>query len=124
MPTAPVAHAALGPGHDFASLLAAFTQVAAGVEDAHRALVTTVEELVQERRRPEEGAEGSDVLAGVPACDGVITLESIERQAVLATLERCGGHRQRTAEALGIGVRTLGMKLRAWKAAGLVPAAT
>jgi len=123
MLTAPAAHAAPGSGHDLASLLAAFTQVAAGVEDAHRALVTTVEELVQERRRPGEGGEGSDGLSGVPACDGLITLEAIERQAVLATLERCGGHRQRTAEALGIGVRTLGMKLRAWKAAGLIPAA-
>lgn len=124
MPTVPAAHAALGPGHDLASLLAAFTQVAAGVEDAHRALVTTVEELVQERRRPGDLGVEADGLSRVPACDGVITLEAIERQAVLATLERCGGHRQRTAEALGIGVRTLGMKLRAWKAAGLVPAAT
>jgi DNA-binding NtrC family response regulator len=38
----------------------------------------------------------------------------------LATLERFGGHRDRTARALGIGVRTLGMKLRRWKDEGLV----
>ncbi|NBP52232.1 MAG: hypothetical protein EBU70_13835 [Actinobacteria bacterium] len=50
-----------------------------------------------------------------------MTLETVERRAILATLERFGGHRDRTARALGIGVRTLGMKLRAWKSAGLVP---
>jgi len=55
------------------------------------------------------------------ACDGAVTLETLERRAVLATLERFGGHRDRTARALGIGVRTLGMKLRRWKDDGLVP---
>jgi DNA-binding NtrC family response regulator len=50
-----------------------------------------------------------------------VTLETIERQVVVATLERFGGHRDRSAKALGIGVRTLGMKLRQWKDAGLVP---
>lgn len=108
-----------GRGPDLAELMVAFTQVAAGVEDAHRSLVDRVEALVRDR---EAGSDGGDkpALARVPPCDGVITLAAIERQAVLATLEQCGGHRQRTAHALGIGVRTLGMKLRAWKDAGLI----
>lgn len=51
---------------------------------------------------------------------GVRPLEDIERQAIIETLERFNGHRQKTAEALGIGVRTLGLKLRKWKDAHIV----
>ena len=58
------------------------------------------------------------------ACDGQLTLEDIEREAILATLERNRGHRQKSARALGIGVRTLGMKLKRWKEAQLVPVGT
>ncbi len=42
------------------------------------------------------------------------TLEDMERQMIVATLEHFQGHRARTAEALGIGVRTLSGKLRAY----------
>ena len=42
-------------------------------------------------------------------------LADVEREVILATLETHGGHRVRTAEALGIGVRTLGMKLKRWR---------
>ena len=51
---------------------------------------------------------------------GLRPLEEIERQAIIETLERFNGHRQKTAEALGIGVRTLGLKLRKWKDAHIV----
>lgn len=47
-------------------------------------------------------------------------LEEIERDAIVQTLERFNGHRQRTAKALGIGVRTLGLKLKKWKSQQLV----
>ncbi|MCA9241096.1 MAG: hypothetical protein KDA37_12890, partial [Planctomycetales bacterium] len=40
------------------------------------------------------------------------TLADIERHVILETLERHDGHRARTAQALGIGVRTLSGKLR------------
>ena len=50
-------------------------------------------------------------LAGKPLAD-------IERQVILSTLEQFKGHRQKTAGALGIGVRTLGMKLKRWKEEG------
>ncbi len=46
--------------------------------------------------------------------DGM-TLEEIERAAILRTLERFDGHRLKTARALGIGVRTLGLKIKKWK---------
>lgn len=41
-----------------------------------------------------------------------VSLETMERKMIEATLERFGGHRAKTAEALGIGVRTLSGKLR------------
>jgi DNA-binding NtrC family response regulator len=50
-------------------------------------------------------------LAGKPLAD-------IEKQVILSTLERFKGHRVKTAGALGIGVRTLGMKLKRWKEDG------
>ena len=49
-------------------------------------------------------------------------LEDIERDAVVCTLHRFNGHRQKTASALGIGVRTLGLKLKKWKELQLVEA--
>ena len=58
------------------------------------------------------------------ACDGRLTLADIEREAILATLDANRGHRQKSARALGIGVRTLGMKLKRWKEEQLVPEAT
>lgn len=60
---------------------------------------------------------------GVPGivCDGDrVTLEQIEREAIVATLERFGRHRARSARALGIGIRTLGLKLKKWKEEQLV----
>jgi len=40
------------------------------------------------------------------------SLAEVERQLIIQTLERLGGHRQQAADALGIGVRTLSGKLR------------
>ena len=100
-----------------AQLLSAFNEVAAGVQGTHRALIERVEQLSRELEVARARADGADPLA----CDGNVTLATLERRAILATLERFGGHRDRTAKALGIGVRTLGMKLRAWKSEGLVP---
>ena len=40
------------------------------------------------------------------------SLEEVERQMILATLEHYDGHRAKTAQSLGIGVRTLSGKLR------------
>ncbi len=41
-----------------------------------------------------------------------LSLEEMERRLIETTLERLGGHREKTAKALGIGVRTLCGKLR------------
>jgi len=47
-------------------------------------------------------------------------LEDLEREIIVEALRRLGGHRQKTAKALGIGVRTLGLKLKKWKELQLV----
>ncbi len=49
-------------------------------------------------------------------------LEDIERDAIVRTLNKFKGHRQRTAVELQIGVRTLGLKLKKWKQLQLVDA--
>jgi DNA-binding NtrC family response regulator len=43
-----------------------------------------------------------------------MTLDEIERRMIVATLEQFNGHRAKTAEALGIGLRTLSGKLRGY----------
>jgi DNA-binding NtrC family response regulator len=58
------------------------------------------------------GGSGNDhenVAADVPVG---LSLQEMERKLIEATLEHCGGHREKTARALGIGVRTLSGKLR------------
>ncbi len=56
-------------------------------------------------------ASAVEDLAGKPLAD-------IEKQVILSTLSQFKGHRIKTAGALGIGVRTLGMKLKRWKEDG------
>ena len=60
------------------------------------------------------GATNGEAALGI-TCDGQTRLEDIERQVIIATLRSNNGHRQRSAAALGIGVRTLGLKLKKWK---------
>ncbi len=48
------------------------------------------------------------------ACPAGLTLDEMERRLIVATLQRCDGHRAKAAEALGIGLRTLSGKLRAY----------
>jgi DNA-binding NtrC family response regulator len=45
-----------------------------------------------------------------------VPLEEIERAAIERTLEDCKGNRTHAAQALGISVRTLQRKLKAWNA--------
>jgi DNA-binding NtrC family response regulator len=56
-------------------------------------------------------ASAVEELAGKPLAD-------IEKRVILSTLQQFKGHRIKTAGALGIGVRTLGMKLKRWKEDG------
>ncbi len=47
-------------------------------------------------------------------------LEELERRTILQVLEKHNGHRLRTAKELGIGLRTLGMKLKKLKDDGIL----
>ena len=71
--------------------------------------------------------------APVPAANGFVEhkpeaavaqavrpLEDLERDAIVQALRRFNGHRQKTAVALGLGVRTLGRKLKKWREMKLV----
>ncbi|HEX3356132.1 MAG TPA: sigma-54 dependent transcriptional regulator [Tepidisphaeraceae bacterium] len=62
-------------------------------------------------KQTELGGANIDALAGKPLAD-------IEKQVILSTLQQFRGHRIKTAHALGIGVRTLGMKLKRWREEG------
>jgi transcriptional regulator with PAS, ATPase and Fis domain len=53
----------------------------------------------------------SENAAAVPAG---LSMEEMERRLIESTLARFGGHRAKTAEALGIGLRTLSGKLRSY----------
>jgi two-component system, NtrC family, response regulator HydG len=61
------------------------------------------------KTRPTAGVSGD--LTTQPLAD-------VEKHVILSTLERFKGHRMKTAHALGIGVRTLGMKIKKWKDEG------
>ncbi len=49
----------------------------------------------------------------VPTRPGFI-LEDAERELITRALIHFDGHRERTAQCLGIGVRTLAMKIKKW----------
>ena len=61
--------------------------------------------------RTHPGGSAVEELAGKPLAD-------IEKKVILTTLQQFKGHRAKTAVALGIGIRTLGMKLKRWKDEG------
>lgn len=66
-------------------------------------------------------AEPVSVAAGRGMNDqSVRPLEEVERDRIVHALGQFNGNRTRTAEALGIGVRTLGLKLKKWKELNLV----
>jgi len=57
--------------------------------------------------------DGSRMLASEGELE-ITTVEEMERRLILATLERFGWHQKRSAEVLGIGVRTLRDKMKKW----------
>jgi transcriptional regulator with PAS, ATPase and Fis domain len=86
----------------------------AGVLEADPGVIraATIEPWLNTRLGAGVGSNGSsDSLAGKP-------LAEVEKQVILTTLQAFKGHRMKTAHALGIGVRTLGMKLKKWKEEG------
>lgn len=66
---------------------------------------------LQQNKLTEHAMPGADDLGAWP--EG-LTLDEMERRLIVATLQRCDGHRAKAAEVLGIGLRTLSGKLRAY----------
>jgi DNA-binding NtrC family response regulator len=62
--------------------------------------------LIQPGGSQSQQSEANDAMS--------LRLEDMERKMIEATLDRFAGHRARTAEALGIGLRTLSGKLKAY----------
>jgi DNA-binding NtrC family response regulator len=86
-----------------------------------RACVLSAEgEIAAEDLRPwlEPSAIGpSDAMTAAATSTTALAgarLDDLERATIVATLQKFGGNRAQTAEALGIGVRTLSGKLRAY----------
>jgi DNA-binding NtrC family response regulator len=59
-------------------------------------------------------ADRSDAELSLTAFEAGLNLDDMERKLIEATLERFNGHRAKTAEALGIGIRTLSGKLKSY----------
>jgi DNA-binding NtrC family response regulator len=79
--------------------------------------ITPADLPIEVRESSAVSATGSPVQAvvGEPR-----TMADIERQAILETLERTGGHRGKAADILGIGLRTLQRKLKEYKDDGYI----
>ncbi|MEM6456205.1 MAG: sigma-54 dependent transcriptional regulator [Acidobacteriota bacterium] len=75
----------------------------------------TAEALPAEVRSAARGASHAPIQPrfGTPR-----TMDEIERQAILETLSRTGGHRAEAARLLGIGLRTLQRKLKDYREQG------
>lgn len=100
-------------------------QLIAGLEKKPIDLIFAKKAIYSEKIQPrdgggEHGPSGSN-LGSTPAEESspTRTLEEVERDVIISTLEKFGGNRWKTAKALGIGVRTLGLKLKRWKERGV-----
>jgi len=85
-----------------------------------RAIVMTREETLHPRhfllgRNMESSVHAAPMMENEP-----LTLSESEKRLILRTLERENGNRTRTAEALGISIRTLRNKLKQYREEGLI----
>ncbi len=75
-------------------------------------IVLTLDEIIEEHHLPAH-------ITGAESAQAVIqpgmTLAELEREAIRRSLEHTGGHRTKTAELLGISVRTLQRKLKEYQ---------
>ena len=71
--------------------------------------VEHIDPWLSSRRQTMTGNDGFGAIR-----DGHL-LEDMERKLIEKTLTRFNGHRADSAKALGMGVRTLSMKLKQWR---------
>jgi len=76
-------------------------------------------DLPEEYRHPGTTGSGPSPVTQKARNDGqTLTMEEIERRAILGALEKTGGNRTQAAELLGIGLRTLQRKIKEYRMAG------
>ena len=69
--------------------------------------------------RSEGAAPAAPAEAAAEAGTGeTLTMEEVERRAILAALEKTDGNRTQAAELLGIGLQTLQRKIKEYRMAG------
>lgn len=97
-----------------------------------RASIMSDSRMIDQLQLPDEGGAGSSpAVRGAavqlePAAGGPPTLRvrvgasiaEVERQLIVATLEHCGGVKERTADVLGISLKTLYNRLREYGQSG------
>ncbi|MEI7447782.1 MAG: sigma-54 dependent transcriptional regulator [Burkholderiales bacterium] len=93
-----------------------------------RAAIMSDGPVIAQVQLPDEGAPGSRPAAAAPAepAGGPPVLRvrvgasiaEVEKQLILATLEHCGGVKERTADVLGISLKTLYNRLREYGPGG------
>ena len=76
-----------------------------------------VEDLPAEYLHADPDATEPGATSPIPGTERM-TMEEIERRAILEALEKTGGNRTQAAEQLGIGLRTLQRKLKEYRLAG------
>ena len=86
------------------------------LQERHGARVHHVRRARRSRSRlSSRGCRRKPKSAGGPALRVGMTIKEAEETLIRMTLEHFDGHREKTAEALGISVRTLINRLREWK---------
>jgi two-component system response regulator AtoC len=88
-----------------------------------RAAIMTDGPVIEQVQLPDEGVPGPS--AGAGGAEGPAlrvrvgsSIAEVEKQLIFATLEHCGGVKERTAEVLGISLKTLYNRLREYGQAG------
>ncbi|MHC5035982.1 MAG: sigma 54-interacting transcriptional regulator [Planctomycetota bacterium] len=82
-----------------------------------RAVVLTTHDRIQEEDLPHE-IGGRNLELPHDFGDDTLVLRDVEKRHILRVLAREGGHRQKTAKSLGIGVNTLWRKLKEYGVEG------
>jgi transcriptional regulator with PAS, ATPase and Fis domain len=72
-------------------------------------------EMMSENDLPERIAEGSQSNATPREIPAGVTMEELEKLAIVKALDQCSGNRTHAANRLGISVRTLQRKLRQYE---------
>jgi DNA-binding NtrC family response regulator len=72
-------------------------------------------EIMTERDLPERITEASQSPTTAKEVPTGVTMEELEKLAIVKALDQCGGNRTHAANRLGISVRTLQRKLRQYE---------